>query len=61
MADISVSAPRKPYRSISMCIVQLQILGGIFVCGEIVQMHAIHKSNYAVIKQYGKKTIKWNR
>jgi len=31
--------------------VPLQISRGIFVYGEIIQMHTIHKSNYAVIKQ----------
>jgi len=27
-----------------------QISRGIFVCCEIMQMHTIHKSNYAVMK-----------
>jgi len=31
--------------------VQLQISRGIFVYGEIVQMHAIRESGYTVIKQ----------
>jgi len=30
--------------------VSLQISGSIFVHGEIIQMHTIHESNYAVIK-----------
>ena len=31
--------------------VPLQILRGIFVHGEIIQMHTIHVSNHTVIKQ----------
>jgi len=30
--------------------IPLQISRGIFVCGDIMQMHTIHESNYAVIK-----------
>jgi len=30
--------------------VPLQISRGIFVCGEIIQMHTINKSDYTVIK-----------
>jgi len=33
--------------------VSLQISRGIFVNGEIMQMHTIHESNYAVMKLRG--------
>jgi len=31
--------------------VPLQITRGIFVHGDIIQMHTIHENNYTVIKQ----------
>jgi len=31
--------------------VPLQITRGIFIYGEIIQMHTIHEGNYAVISQ----------
>jgi len=40
--------------------VPLQISRGIFVCGEIIKMHTIHRSNYIVMKlpRNGKSKLK---